>query len=45
MVEEWKVEYQKLPWEKKIDLECELSEIVETLKTMETFYNNLQSGK
>ncbi len=34
-----------MSWEKKIDKECEIEEIVECLQVVEGFYCNLQSGR
>ena len=41
LVEQLKIEFKNLPWEKKVDLECELSEVVEAITQIQSFYRNL----
>ncbi|CDW86440.1 UNKNOWN [Stylonychia lemnae] len=45
MIEQLKAEFKKIPWEKKVDLECELNEVVDSVKQIQNFYSNLLNGK
>eukprot|EP00347_Sterkiella_histriomuscorum_P003972 403362233 len=43
-IEEYRRQFNELSWEKKIDLSCDLEEVVESIKYIEQFYSNLKNN-